>query len=536
MKRIFLWTAIVVGLLVVGVLALPLFIDANQFRPELEARISAAMGRQVTIGDLSVALFSGGVAVRDVVVAGEPGGLEPLLRAKSITAGVDMRELILSRRLVVRSIHIDEPEIFIVDSATPAPKPAATPEPAAPAESSTGAPTGAPLDISVQAIQISDGRVSVTTNSGAKPVQLDGVNLALSNVAANSSFPVSLTAHLASGGDIKIEGQAGPFRPQSLSETPFDAKVTISDLDLAASGLFDPETGIAGLLSLDGNATADGSGVQTAGKLSVKDLKLAKNGKPATKPAEVDFKIAHDYRTRKGKIEDSKVRLGAAQASVAGTYDLSGREPFINMKLSGAKMPMTELASFLQALNVELPAGSKLESGTADVNVTAQGAVSKWNTAASLRADKVRLAGFDLGSKMKVLAQLAGLPSDAATNVELLTTDVRTAPEGSTVDALKLVVPGIGELTGQGTISPEHALNMRMVAKLETTGQVRQVLGQTVPFLIQGTAADPSFKADLKSVANQKLQQAIKNPEGAAKTVTGIINMFKRAPKTEEKK
>jgi hypothetical protein len=77
---------------------------------------------------------------------------------------------------------------------------------------------------------------------------------------------------------------------------------------------------------------------------------------------------------------------------------------------------------------------------------------------------------------------------------------------------------------------------MKMVAKLETSGQFREVLGQTVPFTIQGSAADPAFKADLKGVANQKLQQAIKNPEGAVKTVTGIINMFKRAPKTEEKK
>src|SRR5690349_13065710 len=98
MKRILIWASIVVVILVMGVLALPLLIDANQFRPELEARVSAAMDRKVTIGDLSVALFSGGVAVRDVVMAGEPGGLEPLLRAKSITAGVDMGELIFSRK------------------------------------------------------------------------------------------------------------------------------------------------------------------------------------------------------------------------------------------------------------------------------------------------------------------------------------------------------------------------------------------------------------------------------------------------------
>src|SRR6185436_6355309 len=102
MKRILRWSAIVVLILVLAVLAVPLFIDANQFRPALEARFSAALERQVTIGDHSVALFSGGVAVRDVTIAGEPGSLEPLLKAKSISAGVAMNELIFSQRLLVR--------------------------------------------------------------------------------------------------------------------------------------------------------------------------------------------------------------------------------------------------------------------------------------------------------------------------------------------------------------------------------------------------------------------------------------------------
>ncbi|MEI9812168.1 MAG: hypothetical protein WDO18_05605 [Acidobacteriota bacterium] len=51
------------------------------------------------------------------------------------------------------------------------------------------------------------------------------------------------------------------------------------------------------------------------------------------------------------------------------------------------------------------------------------------------------------------------------------------------------------------------------------------------------------FKADVKALANEKLQQAIKNPQGAIKnakdavdTARGIINMFKRAPKSPEQK
>ena len=116
-----------------------------------------------------------------------------------------------------------------------------------------------------------------------------------------------------------------------------------------------------------------------------------------------------------------------------------------------------------------------------------------------------------------------------------MTSDVRATPEGTTVNGLKLVVPGIGELSGQGTISPQHALDFRMLATLATSGAIKEMLGQNIPFLIQGTSANPSFRADLKSVAGQKIQQAIRNPEGAVKTVKGIIDMFKRAPKQEAK-
>ena len=531
MKRILVWAGIVVGILAIAVLSVPLFIDANQFRPEIERRLSDALGRQVTIGDLSVALFSGGVAVRDVTIASEPGSLEPFLRAKSITAGVDMGELIFSQRLIVHSIAIDSPEIVLVDSPVreERPAPEASSAPSEPA-------SGAPLDLSIREIQISNGRISVTTVSGAKPIQLENVNLSAKNFTPNSSFPITLSADVVGGGDIEVEGQAGPVRSNALDETPFDAKVRITDLDLGESGFFAPESGIAGLLSLDGSAAADGRRIETTGRLTLKDLKLAKNGKPAGRPAEADFNIAHENSSRRGTIQGSKVRLGSAEAVLGGMYDISGREPSINMKLSGSNMPLTELAAFLPALDVQLPAGSNIESGTAKVELTAQGPISALITTAAIRTDKARLANFDLGSKLKVLAQLAGLSTKPSTDIELLTADVRNTPEGTVVSGLKLVVPGIGELTGQGTISPRHALDFRMLATLATSGTVKAMLGQNIPFTIQGTSADPAFRADLKGVAGQKIQQAIKNPEGAVKTVNNILKMFKRAPKAEETK
>ena len=48
----------------------------------------------------------------------------------------------------------------------------------------------------------------------------------------------------------------------------------------------------------------------------------------------------------------------------------------------------------------------------------------------------------------------------------MLSSDVRVAPEGIRTDNLNLIVPVIGSLTGNGTISPNHALDYKMVARL----------------------------------------------------------------------
>ena len=64
-KKLTIIGASILGLLIVAVLALVFLVDANQFRPALEETMSKALGRRVTISNISVAPFSGGIAIRD---------------------------------------------------------------------------------------------------------------------------------------------------------------------------------------------------------------------------------------------------------------------------------------------------------------------------------------------------------------------------------------------------------------------------------------------------------------------------------------
>ena len=54
---------------------------------------------------------------------------------------------------------------------------------------------------------------------------------------------------------MDISGKAGPINAADASKTPFEAAVKVNHMDIAASGLIDPATGIAGLANFDGTLT-----------------------------------------------------------------------------------------------------------------------------------------------------------------------------------------------------------------------------------------------------------------------------------------
>ena len=81
------------------------------------------------------------------------------------------------------------------------------------------------------------------------------------------------------------------------------------------------------------------------------------------------------------------------------------------------------------------------------------------------------------------------------------------APEGTQVNSINVTVPSLGVLTGAGTISPEGALNFDMVAELAGGGGGKERGG--VPFVVEGTAANPKIVPDVKGVAKGAAKQAI---------------------------
>src|SRR5580704_14445398 len=116
-KSVKIGLAVVVALPLITATAIPLFVDANTFRPAIESRLSAALSRKVTLGALSLSVMTGSLVADDLAIAEDPKfGQTPFFTAKRLRIGVQMKPLIFNRQLIVQSFEVEAPQIHLIQA------------------------------------------------------------------------------------------------------------------------------------------------------------------------------------------------------------------------------------------------------------------------------------------------------------------------------------------------------------------------------------------------------------------------------------
>ncbi|HEY0702773.1 MAG TPA: AsmA family protein [Candidatus Acidoferrales bacterium] len=468
MKKPLMIVGGIILLLLIILLALPLFINANQFKPTLESKLSTALGRQVTIGDIKLAIFSGGVTVSDIAIADDPKfSKSPFLTAKSLTVGVELMPLIFSKQVNVESITVDSPDVALIHGLGGKWNYSSLggSSPSTPASSSAS-----PGALSVKKLEIKNGKIIVSTlGSSQKPSAYQEVNLEASDLSYTSQFPFKLSAKGPGGSDLKVEGKAGPINATDSSNTPMNATVDVQHLDLATTGFIDPASGIAGVLDFKGDLGSDGKQMSSKGTIKVTKLKASAAGSPSTVPVNLDYATVYTLESQSGVLNQGDIKIGSAVQHLTGSYNLAGDPAKLNMTLKADGMPLNDLEGFLPAVGVNLPSGSKLQGGTLAVNLTITGPADKPTIAGPVNFSNTKLAGFSLKSKLGALGSFAGLGGGGGgndTDIQTLSANIKNDPSGTNFDSLNLVLPSIGTVTGKGTVSASGQLNLKMVANL----------------------------------------------------------------------
>ena len=523
---------IVVAILIAVVIVVPFLIPVNQFRPTIEEKASAALGRKVQLGNLSLSLLGGSLGAENLSIGDDPKfSQSPFLTAKSLKVGVEIMPLIFSKTVNVTGITIENPEVTLLRNAAGAWNyssigGAATKAPSA--AKAAGSSSSSSTDISVGKLQLKDGRIVVGATNSQKRNTYDHVDVTASDVSMTSSFPVTVTAQLPGGGKFKLDGKVGPVDQEDSSLTPVDAKLTVTGLDLASTGFLDASAGLKGLADVNATLTSQKGEAQTKGTVTLTKALLVAGGSPASEPVIIDFNTKYDLRKNTGVLNPSDIKIGKAVAHLNGTYSAQGEVPSVNIKVTGENMPAQDLESFLPALGVNMPKGASLTAGTLSTNMNLSGPTSKMVTSGNVLLANAKLSGFDLGSKMSAVASLAGLKTGKDLDIEKLSSNLKMSPAGIQADNFLAIVPSLGKLIGAGTIDAKNNLDFKMAATLTNAsglaagaGGAAGILGQitggggggknelTVPFQVQGTTSDPKFIPDVGGAAASMLKSQL---------------------------
>jgi AsmA protein len=589
MKRALKWVGIIVVILIVVVLVLPFLINVNAFRPRIESELTNALGRKVTVGNLSLSFWSGSLAADNIAIADDPAfGSAPFVKAEALNVGVNMIPLIFSKTLEVRDITLTRPQVALLrtpagkwnfstignsssGSAEPSnssPQPSQSNQPSQPAPSSNqkapaqsaqqsgSAPSpenksaseqSLEQNLSVGQLNIRNGQISMAdTNAPGKARIYKNVDVSVKNFSFTSQFPFTLSGELPGGGNMKLDGTAGPINRSDASLTPLQAKVSVNQLDLAKSGFIDPSSGFSGLVNFAGTLESDGNQARSMGDATADKLKLSPKGTPAQRPVALKYATTYSLQKESGQLTQGDVSVGKASAKLSGSYDLHGPTAVLHMKLNADSMPVDDLQTLLPALGVTLPSGSSLQGGTLSADFTVDGPVDKMVITGPVKLANTKLAGFDMGSKLAAISALSGAKTGPDTSIQNFSSDVRYSPAGVQTQNINLILPALGTVTGSGTVSPQNALDYKMTASLSgsVVSGVSQMAGlsgkgASIPFFIQGTAADPKFIPDVKGIVGSQLKNQLgqrlgsqvpggQNAQGVVNSITGLFGKKKK--------
>jgi len=517
-----------VVLLLLAVLLVPLFVNANTFRPTLETQLSAALGRKVTLGNLSFSFFSGSLVADNISIADDPAfSSQPFLQAQSLRIGVEVAPLLFHRQLRVTSFVADSPSINLVHNAHGVWNFSNIGSTAASRTQNTQQESALP-NFTVGQMKVEDGTAVVSDMpSTGPPFTYGKLNLSVQQFSFAKAFPFVLSAALPGGGLLDVKGNAGPVNEKDASETPLGANISVKHFDPVAAGVVQKSQGISMLADITAQVTSDGQTLTSNGTVHAAQLQLVADGSPAPSPVDITYTLNHNLESRSGQINDLAIRTGGVTVHANGTYVTRSPQTTLAFHLAAPNLPIDQVEALLPAFGVRLPSGSRLQGGTLTANLSINGPATAPIISGPVQVDNTRLTGFDLSSKIGGLKPVSS--SQAGTQIQTLRANVNSSSQGTRIDDLYAALPLLGTATGAGAIAPGGGLNFQVVAKLNTTSGVAGqelggFLGQAVstatadgiPIHITGTTSNPVIQADLskllqKNAGNLLKQQILGN-------------------------
>jgi mutator protein MutT len=290
-----------------------------------------------------------------LVIADDPDfSNAPFLKAKSVSVGVELLPLILSRSLKVTTITIDSPQVTVIRNSAGRWNYSSL--------GSSGVPAG---DVAFKKLEWKNGRVIVGSTDSRTRSIYDHVDVTMSHASLTSTFPVIATGDLDGGGHFTLAGNVGRLNREDASLTPFDGRLNINGLNLAARGFLNPSVGLGGLLDVDATIASKNDEREVRGTARILKALLVAGGSPSARPVTVGFQYeiqppeafrgpgaVHAESRQRNRSPERNLRLQPRR--VLGRQHQGCRRPHAGHRSQ----------SFLPGIGIHFPKGTTLAAGT----------------------------------------------------------------------------------------------------------------------------------------------------------------------------
>ena len=455
----------VIVLILLVILALPMFLNADSFRARIESTLSKSLGRQVTIGKLNLSIWSGGLVAENAKIADDPRfSTQPFVQADSVKIGVELIPLILHREVQVRGFKLDSPKIQLLRAANGTWNYSSIGNGAS--KSSQDATTKSTFpNLTVGHVQIENGRITVGTGPGAANATstpdrvYDQVNLDVKNFGFSNSFPFTASAKLPADGSVSISGNAGPLNQTDASATPFSGHLEMKHIDPLAAGFVDASAGISGTVdSLVLDASWSGQQMHVT-KLLVDTprLNVVRTTTPP-KPKQAGETPEGTTMLQSLSVDDAQIKNGTVTITTAGQ---SGA-PAVYQQVNAQITNLTPKTASPFTVSAVLPGGGSLSAkGQA-------GPFNQENNAATPLDAQVSLKHFGLGTA-GVLPPDAGISGMADLQAQVKSNGQTLNANGTArIDGIKLAK------NGQPSAKPVQVQFTLAQNEQAMTGQLQQ--------------------------------------------------------------
>lgn len=426
--------AVIIGILLVA----PLFINVNQYRPQIQSELQQRLGRKVTFGNLHLRLLTPRLRVDNLTISDDPrfSSGRPFAQAQELDVSVALLPLI-SKKIEVNSLTLQQPDIELVRNAQgvwnfstigqaggatqPQPRvprqPAPAQKPAPPNQPSSQQNAGA---FELKNLRISAGQIAITDYQKRQPRTLyNNIDLSLSNFAPGKPFSVSATVHLPGAGTqvVSLDGTGGPINQSNMVATPFDGDLKLQQVALSAAQKFLNTPTLAGTdATLSGGVKIRNQAGNLASRGTLKLQNPVIHGIALGYPISADYDISDDLNSGVLNISKATLQLGSTPLSIAGNMNMKTTPAQVNVQLRASDVSLGEVARLASAMGVAFAPGMNI-NGRLNADVHAQGTTTSPALNGTISARNLNISGKGLPQAVTVPAvDLTMTPTQVSSN------------------------------------------------------------------------------------------------------------------------